>query len=164
MIRIAVLEDCDDLIVAALLSIGDIIRISTPASLDPGTHDAFIVDWRGQQLQQAAVAHQKTDLIPSIAVIDSEQSVPEDFGACDISDLITVVDIGSTAFRWRLQQLCQRFLVPLEINRAAFSGIHMLHQVVDHLTDWVIIKDLEHRFLLVSDGFAKTCVCRRMKS
>ncbi len=31
-----------------------------------------------------------------------------------------------------------------------------MHQVVDHLTDWVIIKDLEHRFLLVSDGFAKT--------
>ena len=158
MIRIAVLKDCDDLIVAALRSIGKISRIPTLFNLDPGAHDALIVDWRGQQIHQARDAHKKTDLIPSIAVVDSDQSIPDDFSVCDVADLVTFDDIRSKAFRWRLQQLCQRFLVPLEINTAAFSGIHVLHQVVDHLTDWVIIKDLEHRFLLISDGFAKT-VC-----
>ena len=144
MIRIAVLKDCDDLIVAALRSIGKISRIPTLFNLDPGAHDALIVDWRGQQIHQAREAHKKTDLIPSIAVVDSDQSIPDDFSVCDVADLVTFDDIRSKAFRWRLQQLCQRFLVPLEINTAAFSGIHVLHQVVDHLTDWVIIKDLEH--------------------
>ncbi len=156
VIRIALLNDCDEHIVTALRSNGDICRISTFSNLDPAAHDALILDWRGQQIHQAAVAHQKTDLIPAIAVIDSDQLIPDDFNVSDIADLVTLHDIRSTAFRWRLQQLCQRFQTPLEINTAIMPGIQVLHQVVDHLTDWVIIKDLEHRFLLVSDGFANT--------
>ena len=156
MTRIAVPKDCDELIVTALRSVGDVCRIRHLNNVDPAIHDALIIDWREQDILLASTALTLTAPVPCIAVIDAEQHIPGSLLAAHITDLVTVEDIHSTAFCWRLKQICLNYLMPTSLRVSQSPDNTLVNFAINHLSDWVIVKDLEHRFLLVSDDFSDT--------
>ena len=155
MFRIAVLEDCDEQIVSALRSAGKICHIPALINLDAGHHDVCILDCRQLNPHQAALPQQTAERTPSIAVVDSCQFIDDGPDVPEVDEFVALDDLRSTAFRWRLQRLIQRFQVPLRAHTSAQPETRLLGQVVDQLRDWVIIKDLDHRFLAISDDFAQ---------
>lgn len=156
MIRIAVFDDCQDALAEALGRIGDICRIPDRASLHPTLHDVLIIDWRRRDLLSAASSMPCARNVPVMLVVNPQQSIPEDLTNKHVTDLITPDEIGSTALTWRISQTIKRFQLPLEINTPHSPEIQLLHQVVDLLNDWVVIKDREHRYLEVSEPFAQS--------
>ena len=154
MIRIAIRRDCDERIVTALRRIGEIRPIGALHEFDPGAHDIVIVDWRFQDIQHLVALHRSTDSIPFLAVVQTKQIIPDKLDVPGLLDVVSIEDIDSTAFLWRLRRLFQRMQAPLAMHSLRLPEIQVLHQIIDHLTEWVIIKDLKHRFLLVSDDFA----------
>lgn len=156
MTTIAVLRDCDELIITALRSAGDVCSIQDSGNIDPAIHDALIVDWRAQNILLASTALKLTAPVPCIAIIDAVQCIPESLHSGHITDLVTVDDIRSTAFCWRLKQICQSYQMPTALRLPHSPDNALINFAINHLSDWVIVKDLEHRFLLVSDDFSKT--------
>ena len=88
--------------------------------------------------------------------LQEKRVIPEDLTSKHVTDLITPDEIGTTALSWRLEQTIKRFQSPLGINTPNSPEIQLLHQVVDLLNDWVVIKDREHRYLEVSESFAQS--------
>ncbi|MGQ7846069.1 ATP-binding response regulator [Granulosicoccus sp. 3-233] len=158
MYRIAVPEYCDETIVTALHSAGSVHRISQSLDVDSDAYDALILDWRQQDVDQAVTRLKKLDHLPLIAVIGPDQYLSDQVCRCETVEFAILQDLESTAFRCRLQRMIQRNATPLSVNMPQMPMTRLLYQVVDCLRDWVIIKDLDHRFLMVSDDFART-VC-----
>lgn len=156
MTRIAVFDDCHESLIDALRPLGDICRISSRDHLHPTLHDVLIVDWRRKDLASATSSMPFTRNVPVMLIVNPQQSVPEDLTSKHVTDLITPDEIGTTALSWRLAQTIKRFQSPLGINTPNSPEIQLLHQVVDLLNDWVVIKDREHRYLEVSESFAQS--------
>lgn len=157
MIRIAVHSDCDESIVDALTQTDQICVSTADATADALLYDVLIVDWRRHpDLYQMPARHPFPSGLPLIAVIEPRQAIPYTLPGGLPADLVSIDDLGSTAFLWRLQRMLTRYNRPLTLSGDRIPEIQLLHDVVDHLRDWVIIKDLDHRFLIVSDDFADT--------
>ncbi|MGQ7847568.1 ATP-binding protein [Granulosicoccus sp. 3-233] len=156
MTRIAVFDDCHESLIDALRSLGDISRISNRSSLHPSLHDVLIVDGRSQELEQATSSMPITRNVPVILIVNPHQNIPENLTSRHVTDLITPDEIGTRALAWRLDQIVRRFQSPLGLDTPKSPEIQLLHQVVDLLNDWVVIKDHEHRYLEVSESFAQT--------
>jgi signal transduction histidine kinase len=156
VIRIAVFSDCDESIVNALQSTCHLCRIHDLTELDPTVHDALVLDWRTRDLTCTATLGSAPGDIVSIAIIDADQAISESLSVAHVTDLVSIDDIRSTAFVWRLQSLVNRFHQPLAVDKQQLPEMELLLEIVDHLTEWVIVKDLDHRFLVVSSDFART--------
>ena len=156
MTRIAVLSDCDKAIVGALQSAGDVSLISDVTHVDASVHDTLVVDWRESSIDKARVVAPIGSRVPCIVVIDSNQVIPDSLSFCEVADVVSVDDIRSTAFIWRLEKMCQNHRIPSALAITQSPDNALFNSIIDHLSDWIIVKDLEHRFLLVSDDFAKT--------
>lgn len=166
MTRIAVPNDCEDSVVIALQSVGEVSLIPESHSVDPHSvdqlcvdpliHDALVVDWRKKDILTAMSATQAITKIPCIAVIDANQSIPDSLTHANIADLVTLEDIRSTAFSWRLKGVCRNYRTPQSLAIPHCPDNAFLNFAIDHFSDWVIVKDLEHRFLVVSEDFAAT--------
>lgn len=157
--RIAVFECCDRQVVAVLQTLGQVCRISSMHRPQPDSHDVLIVDWRSLDADEAVVTdtvNQDIDQLPVIALIRPEQFIPDELDVSGIADFVTLDDLPSAAFRCRLKKLCGRFRSPLCFNMHGLPEVQVLQEIVNSLRDWVIVKDLQHRFVLVSDGFART--------
>ncbi|NND89974.1 MAG: response regulator [Granulosicoccus sp.] len=156
MIRFAVFKECDESIVNALCTVGEISRVTAAELVDPSAHDLLIVDWRHRDLSQPESRPMACCRVPYIAVIDEKQGVPGIIDDTGLVDLVGIEEIGSAAFGWRVKKTLQRTRLPLSLDVLASPEAQLLQQLVDNLTDWAIVKDLEHRFLLVGEDFART--------
>lgn len=156
MIRIAVLEGCHQPLFEALSRLGELHCIDTRATLHPSRHDVLIIDGRSQDLASITRSMPFTRSVPVMLVVNPNQSIPDDLTNKHVTDLITPDEIGSTALSWRMVQTIKRFQSPLGVDTPHSPEIQLLHQVVDLLNDWVVIKDTEHRYLEVSESFAQS--------
>ena len=161
--RIAVFNDCQESLIDSLRPFGDICLISDRSDLDSNLHDVLFIDWRCRDLHDAIDTMPFTRSVPVLLVIDPQQTIPDSLTCRQITDLTTPDEISSSAFAWRLAQIIKRFQAPMEINTPESPEIQLLHQVVDLLNDWVVIKDSEHRYLEVSESFAQTVGMSRDK-
>lgn len=153
------IEMCD-----ALASIGVVTQLENPNELDISTVDLFVVDCREQTIEHAFTGiTQSLECIPLIIIINAQQVIaPGGISNC-IDEVVTFDDFGSTAFQWRLQTLLQRYRFPLRGQWQQTPELRLFQEITNHVSDWVIIKDLEHRFVFASNQFA-TIVGLPMKS
>ncbi len=163
MTTIAVFNDCQESLVESLRSLGTIREIGDQSELQSNLHDVLIIDWRSRDLHDAIDSLPFTRSVPVLLIIQPQQSIPDSLTCRQVTELITADEIGSSTLAWRLAQIIKRFRAPMEINTPETPELQLLHQVVDLLNDWVVIKDREHRYLEVSESFAQTVGMSRDK-
>lgn len=157
MVTIAVLSDCDAAVKSTLQTVGSVLEIADLGKLDPTAIDVLVVDWRNLELDENYLdSFNPPDLIPCIGIVGKHQKLPDALSLAHVSDLVTLEEVSNTAFRWKFEQLMGRYKQTLDLAHTEIPEIQLLQTVVNQMADWVIIKDLEHRFLMVSDDFQTT--------
>jgi signal transduction histidine kinase/CheY-like chemotaxis protein len=155
LLEIAVLGRLETSLLAALGKAGRVSAIENPALLPIGGCDLLVVD------QRAALR----DSMPGLATLDKLQCpvvalVDQDCTGAGFSngyrfdDWIPVCEVEALFFAERLQRLVSRHLSPINIDVLNQPEVTLLQAVANHANDWLILKDLDHRFLLVSESFA----------
>lgn len=71
-------------------------------------------------------------------------------------EIMTVPEIGSSLFWYRVSRAIQSHAEPLGIAHKHQPIRGLLQEIVDYTSDWIFIKDLDHRFLLASESFAQS--------
>lgn len=98
-----------------------------------------------------------SQLVPLIALVDLDQAfAPEYPYGCYLQDHTTVAELGSPLFELKLRQARSAYFKPLQEAHTGSPHYALFQEVVDHSSDWVLVKDLDHRFLLASQDFART--------
>lgn len=141
----------------ALAGSGSLRFITDIGQLDKNTDHLLFIDCRQcgldslLELPSEVFAH-----LPVVAIVDSQQSIPDSPACVPIQDVVTVDDLGSTAFHWRLKRLLSRYEQPVSLRTPVTPASQLMQCVANQAQDWVIIKDLDHRFVFVCEGFANT--------
>jgi len=155
LLEIAVLGDVEDTLVAALGKSGSVTTFRETVELAHQQFDVLLCDQRRQQVTKvtdpASIGHLPC---PVVAIVDQ---VAQCSGtrAGSFVDWVTPGEVDALYFRERLQRLVARFRAPINIDVLNQPEVKLLQVVADHCNDWLILKDLEHRFLLVSESFAE---------
>ena len=89
-----------------------------------------------------------------VALVDQDCTGAEFSSGYRFDDWIPVCEVEALFFAERLQRLVSRHLSPININVLNQPEVTLLQAVANHANDWLILKDLDHRFLLVSESFA----------
>ncbi len=93
--------------------------------------------------------------VPLVVLVDDEH-VPELIRSqWPFDELVTPAELGTCSFAGRMQRLVQRYRCSISLSALQQPEFLVLQQIVNHTADWVIVKDLEHRFLMVSDKFVE---------
>lgn len=139
-------------------------RYSVLASSDElknNSLDAYIVDCRGKTIEctQLPKLPQQCAIY---ALIDERSFLPIEYNEKSaIADLVTEADLNSgildLKIKARLKAIGQcQAINTQEQPLAKAHAFEMLNTIMEYTADWMIIKDLENRFVMVSDQFAKT--------
>jgi len=93
--------------------------------------------------------------LPLIAIVDASQTEDSLNALGPVDDCILCEEIGTAQFNWRVQKLVARYRKPISLAGLSHPEMSLFQMVADTAPEWLIIKDLEHRFLLVSESFAQ---------
>lgn len=128
-------------------------------SLDPSQLnrlDCVLVDVRTNTeavLKQASLLN---GLIPVIALADNQTCFDKAYPfGCHVQDHTTEAELGSALFWKRVDTAVALYSAPMSDAMLVHPIYQLLQDIVDHSSDWIFVKDLDHRFLLASDSFAK---------
>lgn len=152
MFGIAVLGDADELRDEALQGLGRLRRVDSWRASFEGSEQVVLVDLRDGMPDSVGVPRSPTSL-PVVGIVQQSQGVDTWSKEGHFDDLVSIEDLSSSAFTWRLERLIDRFQSRIAVENLNKPEVHLLQDIVNHLNDWVIIKDLQHRFVLVSDQF-----------
>ena len=148
-------------IIDALVAAGFVIeefegKLSDTADQQTTDFDCQFVDWRDADEEIAGYFKVLAGREPVVALID---------GICEQDDLNVVVGFGDfvceqelsfTTFALRVRRLVERYRDPVTLTSSNSPEARVLQTVVNHSSDWVFIKDLDHRFLAASEEYANT--------
>ena len=147
---------------AALEGIGTVEATASVDDVDPRRHDVVVLDCRRSGcVWRAALEALATSRCAVLAVVDPAElptvpvpgEGPEPF---DLADEIAGVDeLHLATFRWRLARLVGHRRRPYPPRRRWSPERETLEAIADHASDWLFIKDPEHRFVLTGEGFAR---------
>lgn len=95
--------------------------------------------------------------IPVIVVVNLEQQFAQGypFGTY-VSDLTTPSELGSSVFWHRVARAVKAYDTPLAIEDASSPVYAVFKAIADQTSDWILIKDLDHRFIVAGEHFAAT--------
>ena len=119
-------------------------------------YDCILVDWRDANPEVAQFFLTLAGSIPAIALIDSDQAQGDLNLIAGFNDFVCVEEIGLSTFELRVRRLISRYKDPMSLSSTNSPEAQLLQTVVNHSTDWVFIKDLQHRFLAVSEEYANS--------
>lgn len=127
-------------------------------SLDPASvHrlDCVLVDVRTNAETTLKKAAALNGLVPIIALVERDCPFPAGYPfGCYLHDHTTVIELGSSLFWHRVNDTIATYTAPLRDNALVHPIYSLFQEIVNHSSDWIFVKDLEHRFLLASDNFA----------
>lgn len=156
MLEIAVLGRLDTSLLTALGKAGRVSSIENPALLPVENCDLLVVDQRAE-LRDSMPGLATLDQLqcPVLALVDQDCTGAEFADGYRFDDWVAVCEVEALFFAERLQRLVLRHLSPINIDVLNQPEVTLLQAVANHANDWLILKDLDHRFLLVSESFAK---------
>jgi len=118
--------------------------------------DCLLVDIRHRQQDILHTLAQLKLSVPIVAVVTPEHDFPSDYPfGCTIQDLVTTTEIGTPLFWQRIRHAVSIFRAPLQVELTQTPMYSLLQSLVDYSSDWIILKDLDHRFVLASDAFVQ---------
>ncbi|MFK7890994.1 MAG: ATP-binding protein [Granulosicoccus sp.] len=95
--------------------------------------------------------------VPLIALADIHQVPDEEYPhGCHLHDHVSCAELGSPLFWYKLKRARESFTAPLQLTDVSTPAYGLFQDIVNHSSDWIFLKDLEHRFLLASDSFARS--------
>jgi len=128
-------------------------------------YDAVFVDCRGTEI---CCPFENVVSRPAItvALIDENSTLPADTSIIPINhgqsklELITEAELDSAVLKLRLDLCARQRSRPANADCSNTSFVkdnayEILQTFVQNSTDWIVVKDLEHRFMIVSDRFLK---------
>ena len=118
--------------------------------------DCLLVDWRDADTQVAAFYKNHGCRTPVIALVDENLALSDTSLLIGFNDFVSVAELSGIAFKLRVTRLVQRYKDPLTMGSINSPEAQLLQTVVNHSSDWVFIKDLDHRFLAVSEEYANS--------
>ena len=130
--------------------------LDTANPSDALDYDCILVDWRDANPDVAQFFLALAGSIPTIALINSDQEQGDLNLIAGFNDFVCVEEIGLSTFQLRVRRLISRYKDPMSLTSTNSPEAQLLQTVVNHSTDWVFIKDLQHRFLAVSEEYASS--------
>ncbi len=122
----------------------------------PVEYDCQIVDWRDADKEIAQHFQLLAGREPVVALIDAHHQQEDTELVTGFSDFVCEQELGLASFALRLHRLIRRYRDPLTLTTTNSPEAQVLQTVVNHSSDWVFIKDLDHRFLALSEEYANT--------
>jgi len=93
--------------------------------------------------------------IPIVALIDGRKPLPPCIELGNIfSDVLAMSELTTALGAHRLKQTIKQYKSPLALNALNNPLISIFQDIVDQVSDWIIVKDLDHRFVFVTNTFA----------
>ena len=68
---------------------------------------------------------------------------------------MTTHELGTPLLAHRIRQAVHNYVQPLNYGVLRHPLVTMFQSIVDHTSDWIIVKDLEHRFLFATNAFVE---------
>jgi len=121
---------------------------------DPLLYDCLLVDWRDGSTDVAEHFTRQSGRQPVVALIRDDQEATDTKLTIGFNDFFCEQEIALASFTMRLQRLVCRYRDPLSLTSTNAPEAQLLQTVVNHASDWLFIKDLDHRFLSVSEEYA----------
>lgn len=119
-------------------------------------YDCLLVDWRDTSEDVARFFTNLAGREPVVALIDARMVQEDSPFISGFSDFVCVEELNLASFKLRLRRLISRYRDPLSLTSTHAPEAQLLQTVVNHSSDWVFIKDLDHRFLAVSEEYANS--------
>ena len=132
-------------------------RVLAPEDITAISHcDCILVDIRIDQQQMLSKLAARSYPVPILALATSEHDFNSGYPyGCPVFDVCAEHELGQSLFWHRVHQAVEYFRAPLKQRRSDEPMMQLLLTMVEHSSDWIFVKDLEHRFLLASEGFAE---------
>lgn len=116
----------------------------------------IIADIRHDARQVLSDCHHAAGLLPVIALADLHQSFPPDYPfGTHVADVTNSVELGEPLFWHRVAKARQSYEQPLTINDMGSPVYRVFQAIAAQSSDWILIKDLQHRFIVAGDNFAE---------
>lgn len=119
-------------------------------------YDCQFVDWRDADEEIARYFQVLAGREPVVALIDSVREQENSDLVTGFSDFVCGQELGLATFKLRVARLIARYRDPVTLTSTNSPEAQVLQTVINHSSDWVFIKDLEHRFLAVSEEYVNT--------
>jgi len=120
------------------------------------SYDCLLVDWRNSDADIAEFFAEQSGREPVIALIGSEQVQDDLNQIAGFNDFVCEEEFGLSSFSLRIKRLVSRYRDPLSLRSTNAPEAQLLQTVVNYSSDWLFIKDLDHRFLAVSEEYASS--------
>jgi len=148
-------------IIDALVAAGFVIEEFDGSLTDAGgqhsvDYDCQLVDWRDADKEIAHYFQVLAGREPVVALIDAYREQEDTELVTGFSDFVCEQELGLASFKLRVHRLTRRYRDPLTLTTTNSPEAQLLQTVVNHSSDWVFIKDLDHRFLAVSEEYANS--------
>ena len=160
--QLVLLGAIDEELTEALAGLGTVGRVAAAGEVDPARHDVVVLDARPPAHGlRGALAALATGRCLVLAIVDDGQvpidAAPGEADPLDHADEIASLgELRLRTFRWRLaRQIAYRRRPHPPFSRWSPERA-TLEAIADHSSDWLFIKDLEHRFVLAGESFART--------
>jgi signal transduction histidine kinase/ActR/RegA family two-component response regulator len=131
-----------------------VVAMSSASNPDSqGQADAVLVDWRDTSRSLPTLPKN----IPAIALVNAEdKSLINAASSFVFDDFVSVAELACPLFLHRLKRVLGRYRSPIALSRLKRPELQLIQAIVDNSSDWIFVKDLYHRFLFVSEAFART--------
>ncbi|MFK7993267.1 MAG: hypothetical protein AB8B87_03955 [Granulosicoccus sp.] len=138
-----------------LLKDAHTLRSLTPKDL-AGVR-CIIVDIRQNARQALIACRDAASRYPIIVLADADQTFSEYYPyGTYVSDVTNTFELGRSVFWHRVDRAVGYYEKPLSVNDTNNPVHSVFKSIADQTSDWIIIKDLQHRFVVAGENFAAT--------
>ncbi len=117
----------------------------------------LIADIRVSQPSLLKALAQQAPKIPILVLSDSTvEFLPGYPFDCEVMGLVHIEELCSSKtplLQRRVAEAVQSYLAPISLGTPGNPVIRAFQQIVDNSSDWFIVKDLQHRFVVVPERF-----------
>ncbi len=118
--------------------------------------NALLVDWRNGDADVAKQFASRGGRSPVVALVSEDQQYPGAPLLAGFNDFVCASELTGSSFKLRLHRLDCRYRDPISVVSTNTPEAKLLQTVVNQTSDWLFIKDLDHRFLAVSEEYTNS--------
>ena len=117
--------------------------------------DCVIADMRDSAEQVMRNCKSMAAACPVIVLVNPDQEFVHGypFGTY-VTDVTTTDELGKAVFWHRVERAVRSYEQPLSVEDANNPIVKIFRAIADQASDWIIIKDLQHRFMVAGENFA----------
>lgn len=126
----------------------------------PRRFDCLLIDIRSRQKVLLTTLAECAPELPVLVVTDDSVEFEPGYPFnCPVINIIHTAELENrqlTVFSRRIIDTIRLFKRPLDLEHRQHPISKAFQQIIDNSSDWIIVKDLEHRFVCVPDMFCET--------